>query len=100
MQNPAARQAQQIEALQSFKAGVLTALVALKAAIQVSPAFNRQALEDCATFFLAAPAEGADFDVYALPLRTLCSDHAALLRETCHRECFRGDRMGVGAKRQ
>lgn len=70
--------------LDAFKSGVLLSLLALKAAIQASPNFNQQVLEDSLDFFLASPPKTDFPDDALLPLRTLKNDMTKLLREIRH----------------
>lgn len=72
--------------LESFEAGVAVTLVALKAAIQVSPGFNQTAFEDCLTYFLANPAANLDATEFALPIKLLLGDHSELLKTLHHKE--------------
>jgi len=73
--------AAQLRELQGFRAGMLVSLVSLKAAIQLSPDFNRTVLEDCLTYFLALPPSTGDVDAYRCAINVLRNDNSTLLKE-------------------
>lgn len=65
-----------VKDLDSFAAGVCTALACLKIAIQNSPGFDQARLEEAIKGVLSAPSSQVDQDSFAMPLRFLLSQHA------------------------
>lgn len=75
-----------IEQLDAFKMGVLVSLGAIKAAMQASPGFNQQALEDSVLYFLAQPPDTKYREDFEWPLKTLMQDMSDLLKQMKHLE--------------
>jgi hypothetical protein len=71
--------------LDSFRFGMLAALVSLKAAIQESPNFNQTVLEDCVTYFLAEPPGKGDRESFEGPLKALLADQSDFLKAMLHK---------------
>jgi hypothetical protein len=65
--------------LDSFAAGVCSALACLKIAIQDSPSFNRERLEQALQFMISHPSSQVDRESFEMPLRFLLSDQSQAL---------------------
>jgi len=65
-----------VKDMDSFAAGVCTALACLKIAIQNSPGFDQKRLEEAIKGILSAPSSQVDQESFATPLRFLLSEHS------------------------
>ncbi|CAB3850328.1 hypothetical protein [Achromobacter animicus] len=65
-----------VKDMDSFAAGVCTALACLKIAIQNSPGFDQTRLEEAIKGVLSAPSSQVDQESFAAPLNFLLNQHS------------------------
>ncbi|WP_397475420.1 hypothetical protein [Pusillimonas sp.] len=75
-----------VEELKAFRLGMLASLAALKASVQASPNFNRQALEESVLYFLGQPPDTELLEDFEGPLRIPMRDMSDLLKQMKHVE--------------